>query len=243
MEKICLIYQPCGIGDIFYSIGIARYYQKLGYRIIWPVIKELVYLKEYIFGIEFYSEDENFPKKEYYISSSSEIIQTENFIFLPIHRSTDITKDLAMPSKYIVSGVFNNWRENFIWYRNVEKENKLYYDILNLKDNEQYIFINQNFITPPRTIKFPMNINIYDNKIINMDYIEGYNVLDWAKVIEKASGIVTIDTCIQYMIDKLNCNSEYFYCYVRNGISTYNELKDIFQIPWVFLDQDNNIIK
>jgi UDP:flavonoid glycosyltransferase YjiC (YdhE family) len=54
MNKICLIYQPAGIGDIFYSIGIARYYQKLGYRIIWPVTKEILDVCEQIPNIEFY---------------------------------------------------------------------------------------------------------------------------------------------------------------------------------------------
>jgi hypothetical protein len=241
MDKVCLIYQPCGIGDIFYSIGIARYYQKLGYRVIWPVIKELTYLKEYIPNIEFCSEEENFPKKEYYISSSSLFIYTEDFIFLPIHRSTEVVKGLTMPSKYEASKIYNDiWKENFIWNRNVEKENKLYYDVLGLKENEDYIFINQNFITIPRTVKFPMNIEINDNKIIVMDYIEGYTVFDWAKVIEKAKGIITIDTCILFMIDILKCDSEYFYCYTRNGMDTYKELKDIFQTQWIWLDSNNN---
>lgn len=239
MEKICLIYQPAGIGDIFYTIGIAHHYQKLGYRIIWPVIKELVYLKEYISNIEFYSEDEDFPKKEYYISHSSEVIKTEDFIFLPIHRSTDITKGLTMPSKYTISDVPNTWRKDFIWNRDIEKENKLYKN-LGLEENEPYILINQNFITTPRTVKFPMDIDVNDNKVIIMDYIDGYSVFDWAKVIEKAKGIITIDTCILFMIDKLKCSSEYFYCYTRNGTATYNELKDIFQTPWVWLDSNNN---
>jgi hypothetical protein len=240
MDKICLIYQPCGIGDIFYSIGIARHYQKLGYRIIWPVIEELIYLKEYISDIEFYSKEEDFPKKEHYLLNSSEIIKTENFIFLPIHRSTDITKSLSMPSKYIISEVPNFWREDFIWNRNIEKENKLY-KTLGLEENEPYILINQNFITPPRTIKFPMNIDVNNNKIVSMDYIDGYSVLDWAKVIEKASGIITIDTCIQYMIDKLDMKSKFYYCYLRNGNDTFKEIKDLFSTNWTFLDKDNII--
>ena len=48
MSKICLINQPAGIGDIFYSLGIARHYQKLGYEITWPVVKEILWLREYI---------------------------------------------------------------------------------------------------------------------------------------------------------------------------------------------------
>jgi len=144
-----------------------------------------------------------------------------------------------MPSKYIFSCVPNTWRENFIWDRNIEKENELYKK-LGLKENESYILINQNFITIPRTVKLPMDIDTSDNKVIIMDYIDWYSVFDWAKVIEKAKGIITIDTCILLMIDKLDCSSEYFYCYTRNGTATYNELKDVFQTPWVWLDSNNN---
>lgn len=243
MSKICLIYQPCGIGDIFYSMGIARHYQKLGYKVIWPVIKELLYLNEYMIDIKFCSEEENFPKKEYYKQYSTEVIHNKDFIFLPLHRSSEITKDLIMPSKYTVANIPNSWKKNFIWNRNLEKENKLYYDVLNIKDDEDYIFINQNFITPPRTQKFHMSYESNGLREINMDYIEGYTVLDWYKVIENSSLIVTVDTCIQYMMEKMTkLKAKYYFCYVRYGIDTYNQIKDIFSIPWTYLTKDNKIL-
>jgi hypothetical protein len=243
MSKICLIYQPAGIGDIFYSIGIARHYQKLGYRIIWPVIKEILDVCRQIPNIEFYDWESEFPKKEYYNANSLVIIDTEEFVFLPIHKSTEIVGGLVMPSKYnITKALSSEWINNFSWERNIQKENELYYNVLCLHDNESYILLNQNFVTPPRTLTFPIDINT-DHKIISMSYIDNFNVLDWAKVIENASGIVTIDTSIQYMIEKLNNKAEFFYCYLRNGINTYNQIKDLFSIPWIFLDQNNNQIK
>jgi hypothetical protein len=243
MSKICLIYQPAGIGDIFYSIGIARHYQKLGYRIIWPVIKEILDVCRQIPNIEFYDWESEFPKKEYYNANSLVVIDTEEFVFLPIHKSTEIVGGLVMPSKYnITKALSSEWINNFSWERNIQKENELYYNVLCLHDNESYILLNQNFVTPPRTLTFPIDINT-DHKIISMSYIDNFNVLDWAKVIENASGIVTIDTSIQYMIEKLNNKAEFFYCYLRNGINTYNQIKDLFSIPWIFLDQNNNQIK
>ena len=243
MDKICLIYQPAGIGDIFYSLGIARHYQKLGYRIIWPVVKEILDIGKQISGIEFYDWKEDFPKKEYYDANSLLVIDTEEFVFLPIHKSTEIVGGLVMPSKYDVAKVSSlDWTNNFSWERNIQKENKLYYDILGLQDDESYILLNQNFVTPPRTTIFPINVDT-DSKIISMSYIEEFNVLDWAKVIENASGIVTIDTSIQYMIEKLDNKAEFFYCYLRNGIYTYHQIKNLFSTPWIFLDQDNNQIK
>ena len=241
MNKICLIYQPAGIGDIFYSIGIARYYQKLGYRIIWPVTKEILDVCEQIPNIEFYDQESEFPKKEYYNANSLAVIDTEEFVFLPIHKSTEIVGGLVMPSKYnITKALSSEWINNFSWERNIQKENELYYNILHLQDNEPYILLNQNFVTPPRTLTFPIDINT-DHKVISMSYIDNFNVLDWAKVIEKASGIITIDTCIQYMIDKLNMKSEFYYCYLRNGNDTFKEIKNLFSTNWIFLDKDNTI--
>jgi hypothetical protein len=243
MDKICLIYQPAGIGDIFYSLGIAYHYKKQGYRIIWPVVKEILNLQPYIKDIEFYDWESNFPKKEYYNHDNLKLIQDDDFVFLPIHRSTDIIGGLIMPSKYELNKLDSKiWKENFEWKRDFQKEDELFNNILCLSEDETYILVNQNFVTPPRTIKFPIDIDT-EHKIIPMNYIEGYTVFDWAKVIENASGIITIDTCIQYMIDKLNTKAEFYYCYLRNGYGTYNQIKDIFSTPWIFLDKENNTIK
>jgi hypothetical protein len=223
MDKICLIYQPAGIGDIFYSLGIANHYKKQGYRIIWPVVKEILDLQNYIKDVEFYDWQNEFPKKEYYYNDNLNIIQTKEFVFLPLHRATDILGGLVMPSKYKL------------------KEDTLYTNMLGLAENEQYILVNQNFVTPPRTMKFPIKLDT-EYKMVPMNYIEGYSVLDWAKVLENASGIVTIDTCIQYMIDKLNTKAEFYYCYLRNNYGTYHQIKNLFTTPWIFLDSENNQI-
>jgi hypothetical protein len=55
MEKICLIYQPCGLGDIFFLQKICKLYIEKGYRIIYPVVYEYEWLNDYIDGIEFIS--------------------------------------------------------------------------------------------------------------------------------------------------------------------------------------------
>ena len=44
----CIINQPAGLGDIFFSMKIAKYMVDLGYEVIWPVIPNFLYLKEYI---------------------------------------------------------------------------------------------------------------------------------------------------------------------------------------------------
>ena len=53
MSKICLIRQPAGIGDIFFTQKIAMDYISKGYTVIWPVIEQFEFIKDYIkeFGI------------------------------------------------------------------------------------------------------------------------------------------------------------------------------------------------
>ena len=46
--KLCLIRQFGGLGDIIFSQGISDHYSNLGYRVIWPVMRELVNEVKYL---------------------------------------------------------------------------------------------------------------------------------------------------------------------------------------------------
>ena len=46
--RICLINQPAGLGDIFYTQRIGQHFRSLGYEIVWPVIKAYDWLSNYM---------------------------------------------------------------------------------------------------------------------------------------------------------------------------------------------------
>jgi hypothetical protein len=48
MDKTCIIYQPAGIGDVFFTQKISKHMIENGYDVIWPVIKEILWIKDYI---------------------------------------------------------------------------------------------------------------------------------------------------------------------------------------------------
>ena len=48
MSKICLIRQPAGIGDIFFTQKIVKDYISKGYTVIWPVIEQFEFIKDYV---------------------------------------------------------------------------------------------------------------------------------------------------------------------------------------------------
>ena len=62
-----------------------------------------------------------------------------------------------MRGKYDSIGIdWKDWRDYIKFNRNVEKENSLYYDVLGLKDDDEYVFVNRNFCTVP-------NPDVYSN--------------------------------------------------------------------------------
>jgi len=237
MKKTCLIYQPAGIGDIFFCQGIAKHYVNLGYEVIYPLKSNLMYLKDYLQydGILFVNENSDFNYKEYYSNLRPSILEG-NFIFLNLDHSQYFTnmQDNYMESKYkLVNLDYNIWRDNFKIKRNREREDWLYYDLLKLKDGESYTLLNNKYGTPPNFAEFPIPKTETNNKLVDMVFIEGTNIMDWIKVIENASGIITVDTCIQYIMEKLDIKYELFYCYIRNGKSNHlNVIKNLFTNPW-----------
>ena len=48
MSKICLVRQPAGIGDIFFTQKIAKHFIAQGYDVLWPVIEQFSFIKDYI---------------------------------------------------------------------------------------------------------------------------------------------------------------------------------------------------
>jgi hypothetical protein len=116
-----------------------------------------------------------------------------------------------MDAKYKLVGLdYDDWADYFKFERNIEKENNLYYNILGLEDGSEYSFISKNYGSPPDM----QQLNISSNnslKEINMVPIDGFTLFDWCKVIENASEIKTVDSSINFIIDKLNLNTTEIY--------------------------------
>jgi len=223
-ERICLIYQPLGIGDIFFCQGIGNHYLNLGYRVIWPIASHVMYLKEYITtpGIEFVDMKSDFPYKEFYLEQNPLVIE-EDFVFLPLaNASHRVPNSSLMYAKYELVGLdLNIWRDNFNFTRNKEREDNLYYNILGLTDDEPYVFLNRKFGTPPYYHEAPFGVNT-DDRIVEMQFIPNDNLFDWLKVIENASMVVTVDTSYQYLMEKMNnLKTTEFYCYPRSGTKDF----------------------
>ena len=141
-----------------------------------------------------------------------------------------------MLSKYKFINVdYSDWDKYFKFKRDVEKEDKLYYNILNLEDGEKYNFVNSFFASPPnyeeKIIKIPQN----GLKNITLKILPEFTVFDWCKVIENAENIYTVETCFNYLIDKLNIKAKDRLMFSKWNPPNFNHVNKIFKTNWEYV--------
>ena len=220
MDKICLIHQPAGIGDVFFLQYVARKYMALGYHVIWPLKDEILWIKDYILDIEFCSRQDEFPGKQYY--GQDVVILSPQFVYLGLDKPhfwqnnygvKDEDTCMVMHSKYLLMNLdWNQWSEGFKFTRNIDKENDLYYNVLGLKDDSEYVFSNRYANTENRRndqLSFPE----FDLPVIDLKILKDFSLFDWCKVIENAQEIHTVHTSMPYLIDRLNIKAKQYYMY------------------------------
>lgn len=236
--KTCLIRQPAGIGDILVCKKIGHIYKSLGYDIIWPIQRAIVEVLPYITtDFNYICEDEFFPFFEIYHRprNNQSPIRSEELLYLPIQYATDYCNDLILRSKFVLAGIeSSDWSHYLTFNRNQKKEDELYYNILGLKDKEEYVLLNLNYGTQPGSVEksIPLKTN---KKIIKTSFIPGITIFDWCKVIESASELHMIDTCFTVIIEKLNLQANNVFLYNREGPlenPSYNESIYLYSKPW-----------
>lgn len=227
---------------------ICKLYIKKGFKIIFPVISDYEWLGDYIDDVEFVSwGDKNhklthrdklpeniiFPHKERYDPYSDHIF-TDEFVFINGFKQP---QGNVMDFKYNNIGIpFDDWSDYLTFNRNKEKEDKLFYETLGLKDNEEYVFVNRNYQMRPEVLSFnsiPNDPSYYGKKVVEMKIYDGVSIFDWCKVLENASEIHMIETSLNYVLetnemkDKITKNLNLFH---RNG--SFHEVKHLFKLDW-----------
>lgn len=229
MSKVCLIRQPAGLGDILFLQKVGHTLKSQGYHVIWPVISEYKWVKDYITDFEFPCIDDDFQHKEIY--GNGNIIDNDSVLFLPLQDADRLVRGKIMACKYnLINMPFDDWDDYLKFERNMEKENELYTNILDIKEDENYVLVSRNYGSPPHSEKFPMNIQT-DLRIIELDYYDGFTLFDWCKVIENASGMYLIDSSINFIIDKLTTKCENIHLWSRRP-NNWSEINYIFKTKY-----------
>lgn len=239
-NKVCLIHQPLGLGDIFYTQKIATHFRNQGYEILWPVAPQYLWVGDYILDVNFVNVEADFPYKDVYSSNILEVVETEDkeLVYVPLTSADRLFSSLPiMNSKYaLVRLDADDWNSYFCFKRNRKKEGKLFYEVLGLTDETKYNFVNKMYGPAP-------NVNTYSAvspnphlPVVELRFVEGYTLFDWCKVIENASEIHIVDTSINYIIDKLELKASTLKCYLKEGDFTFRQVGHLFKTNWDFVN-------
>jgi len=209
---IAVINQFNGLGDIIFVCSIAEHYSLCGYKVIFPVNSKYLNLKKHFNKFEMV-DMERFNLCDL----SNRVCNNPDILYLPLRFSSDCTdQSMTMVNKYsMVKLNHKNWT-NFNWQRDRQTEKKLYYDILQLQENEQYNIVNKN--RSNKEFKFDV-----DNGLRNIYLKEYENVtlLDWACVVENAQNIHTVGTSLNYLIELVELKKDCKY-YIYNNEYDYS---------------------
>jgi len=132
-----------------------------------------------------------------------------------------------MSAKFGLVGLdHTDWGQYFKFNRNIEKENELYYNVLGLSDDSEYVYVND--IINTNIVKTGRFDNLeFKYPVISNEIYEGYTLFDWIKVWENAKEIHTIPTALCFIVDVIDTKSKIFY-YPQDE-RHYKDVIDIFK--------------
>ena len=204
------------------------------YQVIWPLRSDISWIRHYIRDIYFPTIDDQFPGKEFYDQGMGYKIQDDSaFISLA---TADMTNNdgKIMSSKYSMLDLdHSDWQDYFLFERDLDKEDDLYYNVLGLNDESEFAFINNLYNTDIRDSGY-LSKDQFELPTVELRIIDGFTLFDWCKVIEKAKKIYTINTAINYLIDVLDITCDEYVIYAHDE-NNKKEIDYLFNKPHTML--------
>jgi hypothetical protein len=243
MSKTCLFWQPAGIGDIFFLQKAAKHFISLGYDVVWPVIPQFSYIKNYIEGIQFVSPTDDFVGSKYY--ETTEPVITDEFLYFPLNVSHHHVSGTPMKTKYPLFSKFgfditsDNWKDHLQFKRNDYREQRCK-RILGIEDGEEFVFVNDIFASPPDLYRREMNIPQTVKTVYHKpEHVGEFNLFDMCWVLENAKEIHTVETSLCYLVEKLETKGELFMysrkIYGRNQHPSFDYVSHIYNKKWNYI--------
>jgi len=173
---------------------------------------------------------DEFPMKDIFFRGAGAVVEEGGAFISPATADMTHNDGKIMSSKYSMVGLdHSDWKDYFKFERNTQKEDELYYDVLGLKDDSEFVFINNLYNTDIRDCELLSPEN-YDLPTVELKIIEGFTLFDWCKVLEKAKSVFTINTSINYLIDVLDTSYER-YVIIAHDEKNKSEIDYLFTTP------------
>jgi hypothetical protein len=230
------------VGDIIFIQKVIHHYKELGYNIIFPLYPYVAWIRPYLKqdGVSFpllspartIMEPFEFSDQYHYLMGSTyalfrKPVWGHGFVYLSCGPATLLNEEM-MTAKYSVADVdYENWQDYVNINRDMEKENKLFYDVLHLRDNVPYTLICETCSSHRIDID-PVGNTVY------MKAIPGFTVLDWISVIEKCTRLITIDTSIPHLAEVFLPKNVPCHLLNRYTPPSFVDLPQIFKLDWQY---------
>jgi hypothetical protein len=201
-----IINQPFGVGDVlFLSPLVANLDIE---HAVWPVVDHYYWIKDYI----------NIDNLTFVKSSEFDSTKYNDYVEVPLQHAHSLVPQAedCMEAKYMLLEADPELWRTLSFTRNKEKEEKLK-QYLNINPEDKFIFVNNNFAGPEYNYKIDIELQT-DLKIIYQEYIDGFTLLDWCGVLEKAEEIHTVSTAIFFAIEALRLEKTPLHLYPRKPL-------------------------
>lgn len=202
-----------GAGDLIFIQSIANRLVKQGYKVLWPVTSAYAPLAKHFPNVTMV--DKAFVNIDYNRTDTYEI---NGCRVLPLRFADSICKvpyTSCMKAKYILMGQeWETWKDDCIIERDYESENKLYSEVLGLKEGDKYNLISEQFTTGgARRGVIPLPNNGLRN--VYMSIIDGFTAIDWLNVLINATELFVISSSNIYLFELFEMKAERINLYVR----------------------------
>ena len=244
MNKICIIRQPAGLGDILhlFKVAVKLLEQNKVKEVIWPVYNGYNYVGDYIKhpGITFIDSNENYPFKDFLESNEPrEIINNDELIYIPFQIADQLVrsnKPGPLYCKYEFVGLdYTDWYKYPKIERNLEREQELenFLQNENSFNVEDFILVNRFYGTTHQERR-EANIPKFDNEVTIKEY-DFDRPFDWIGLALKAKEIHTVDTSFCWIFRVLDIAN--LTLYGRGVQTTFEYCKGYCDDRWEFCGQ------
>jgi len=201
-----IIGQPGAFGDILICAPIAKYYAVRGHQVYWPIGTEHLSIVEqfpYVKAIPLPTIPLVTHPDQGEVLFSSRMMMSKNladsmgatYMDLGDRPPTPLlNNETVEEKKYRIAKVPFKEKYNLSWTRNTKKEDELFKLVTN-SPNYVFAHLDQSDGTAS---KLPQENTA---NIVKCEPVNGYNILDWYKVIVKAENIYCIESSLFCFID------------------------------------------
>ena len=242
--KPVIIFQPGMVGDLFFIQKIVKTYAQNGRRVILPVLQKHRWVYDTLVmpaNVETPILDtENFDFRDETMFLHDKIarspIEGPDYTYLSLFFSWRYAPEQTMDLKYEVAGVaMDDWADHVELRRDREKEERLFRE-LGLDDGVPYCLINETCSS--RTIPFPHRA---PEKEVRLRFVEGYSLVDWSTVIERAARIASVDTSLVLLVEILKIRGVPLHVVSRYEPPSFRELINVLKLEWLFYFQAEHL--